>query len=227
MPRTLTGALLLSALALSPAANADSWFASWQVGHFDRLSPGHYSPRHYGPRIARGSYQRGYRHGYRDSARQDYYAGPYRFDHWPDKYRHYDHRRYDHRRYDHRHYNPRHYNHRHYAYRRHGHDHSGGVALLGGVLLGSLLSQSAHSDHGRSIVHHEKVSYRSRPVVSTTRVLRSSEAGLRSTVRRQPVLQSGPSRRLLKDLQGDCFEIVREAGGRESRRQLPAEACRF
>lgn len=207
MTRILSGALLLSALALSPAASADSWFASWQVGHFDRHSGGHrdygrsfsrhYSPRHtfqrhYSPRNSR-AYGRGYRHGYRDGSRHDYHGG----------------------RFTHR------------SVGRYRHDHSDGVALLGGVVLGSLLSSSLRNDYGPTVVRHETVSYRSRPVVRTTRALGGGATGLRSTVGRQAVLQQGVSRRLLKDLQGDCFEIVRAAGGTELRRQLPAEACQF
>jgi hypothetical protein len=85
------------------------------------------------------------------------------------------------------------------AYRR-GHDH-GAAFFFGGLLLGTLLN--------------------SEPRVTTTRVIREPVVIRESRVINAPL----PHRRLLRDLHGNCFEIVQRSDGSELRYEQPASAC--
>lgn len=123
-------------------------------------------------------------------------------------------------------YNPYHYNSRrgssiHISYgnrysRRH--DHDAGY-FVGGLVLGSLLSAPRYSPPV------ERVVYRSAPVVTQREVV----------VVNNPVSSAAPTsgapvasgRRLLRDLEGNCFERIIDAEGNEIRVQLEAEECRF
>lgn len=94
------------------------------------------------------------------------------------------------------------------SYRRH--DNDAGV-FVGGLVLGSLLSYPYYS---RPV---ERVIYRNAPVVHTKEVVvvRNSNAA--------PVA----GRRLLRDLGGNCFEVISDEDGNEIRLQLAASECSF
>lgn len=105
------------------------------------------------------------------------------------------------------HYYPRHYQRTRY---------SGDAGyFVGGLVLGSLLTYPRYTP-----APIERVVYRSEPVVRTREVV----------VVNQPTRVSAPvatGRRLLRDLDGDCFERFVDEAGDEIRVQLPAEECQF
>ena len=105
----------------------------------------------------------------------------------------------------------------HSRYRHRDHDFDAG-ALLGGVVLGSLLTSSIRDyDRPRNLRTYTTV--RSTPVVRSREIVYVN----RATPRRP-----APSgRRLLRDLDGNCFEITRQADGDELRTQLHPSACDF
>lgn len=97
-------------------------------------------------------------------------------------------------------------------YRRH--DHDAGY-FVGGLVLGSLLSAPRYSPPPV-----ERVIYRSAPVVTTREVVVVD----RSAASRAPVASG---RRLLRDLEGNCFERIIDEEGNEIRVQLEAQECSF
>ena len=100
----------------------------------------------------------------------------------------------------------------HYGY-RHGHygSHDAG-AFVGGLVLGSLISAPSYS-----YPRYETVRYVSRPVSRTVYI--------KEAVTRPAAIASG--RRLLRDLEGNCFERVVDDNGDEIRVQLDASECAF
>jgi len=122
--------------------------------------------------------------------------------------------RYDRNRHDRNHYRSYSRNRDYFSisigrdYRRHDHFSSG--SFVGGLLLGSTLGTF-------SAPRHETV-YTTRTVVPSRNI----------TVIRQDsgVASSAPSRRLLRDLQGRCFERVLE-NGQEIMLELEASACDY
>jgi len=89
------------------------------------------------------------------------------------------------------------------------HSHIDGGALLGGIVLGSVLGHSVAS----SRYEREYVTEPSRVrVISRTPVTTRSAA---------------PQRRLLRDLEGRCYEIDRDGAGNETRIELDPSACSF
>lgn len=111
-------------------------------------------------------------------------------------------------------YNRRHYrgNHSSYSYGNyygghnghHGsHDNEWGY-FVGGAILGSLLTYPRYQA----------------PVRETREIVYVKETAPRRT-------SSSVGRRLLKDLEGNCFERVRDEEGNEIRVQIEASACNF
>lgn len=90
-----------------------------------------------------------------------------------------------------------------YGYRRHRRHNDLGY-LVGGLVLGSLLSSSSYRE----------------PVTRTREVVYIKQSASRSTP-----LTTG--RRLLKDLEGNCFERKTDSNGDEIRVQLEASECNF
>lgn len=193
---------LIAALVLSQAAAADN--RSHRRGYDDFGSSfrhNSYSRNHY-----RNDYRSSYRHHSRYS--RSYYSRNSGF----------------------RGYNPYHYDSRrgssiHISYgnrysRRH--DHDAGY-FVGGLVLGSLLSAPRYSPPV------ERVVYRSAPVVTQREVVVVTNPVVHNTVnssaRGSSPVASG--RRLLRDLEGNCFERIIDAEGNEIRVQLDAEECRF
>jgi len=224
----LAPCLILLLLAASPSALADSWGG---FGHnargFDRGFYRGFDNRHGG---WRGGFNSGYRwtrgrsfgNSYRDNFISVSYGslgshrsfGAFRsFDRWPGRYR-----------------NSRYYSrgfHRGYSrgYSRGlgwGYRNNDAANLLGGVVLGSLLTQT---------FSQPRTEYVTAPVVNRT-VVRSSPARIVS--RPTPASVSTVQHRtyqhrtyLLRDLQGDCFEVERDAQGTEIRTQLAQERCQY
>jgi hypothetical protein len=100
------------------------------------------------------------------------------------------------------------YNNRYYRHR----DNEAGI-FVGGLVLGSLLTRPYYSRPP------ERVIYRSVPVVQRPEVIVVRDA--------DRVTPSSTGRRLLRDLDGNCFEIERDEAGNEIRVQLDASECRF
>ncbi len=94
------------------------------------------------------------------------------------------------------------------------HDHDAGY-FVGGLVLGSLLSAPRYPPPPV-----ERVIYRSAPAVTTREVV-----VVNNTAATRAPVASG--RRLLRDLEGNCFERVIDAEGNEIRVQLAAEECSF
>lgn len=98
------------------------------------------------------------------------------------------------------------------------HDHDAGY-FVGGLVLGSLLSAPRYYEP-----RVERVVYRSAPVVTQREVVvvRNNE---RNTSGSNNQIASG--RRLLRDLEGNCFERNVDEQGNEIRVQLQAQECNF
>ena len=90
-------------------------------------------------------------------------------------------------------------------------------SFLGGLILGSLLNSSRHSS--RNV---ETVVYRSPSTISTREIVYVDQAQTRSAA--APVASG---RRLLRDLEGNCFERIVDKQGDEIRVQLEAQECNF
>jgi hypothetical protein len=88
-------------------------------------------------------------------------------------------------------------------------------SFVGGLVLGSLFSYSRSHRQHETIVYTEVVSSPSREVVYVNQAQSSSGT----------VAASG--RRLLRDLEGNCFERIRDEQGNEMRIQLETEECNF
>lgn len=104
------------------------------------------------------------------------------------------------------------YGNRYYG-RHHGYD-SG--SFLGGLVLGSLLSYPRYSSR-----NYGTVTYSSRPIIRTREVVYVNKSTSRNTT---PV---ATGRRLLRDLEGNCFERIIDEEGNEIRVQLDASECSF
>jgi hypothetical protein len=85
--------------------------------------------------------------------------------------------------------------------------------FLGGLVVGSLLTSSYQSNR-----EYDRVVYRSAPVTRTREVV----------VNRSPIATTPRSgRKLLRDLQGNCFEISRNGLGDEVRVEIDPGLCEF
>lgn len=104
--------------------------------------------------------------------------------------------------------------HGNYYSRHRGYD-SG--SFFGGLVLGSLFNFSR-----RSSGYAQTVAYRNVPTISTREIVYVDQAQARSTA---TAVASG--RRLLRDLQGNCFERIVDKQGDEIRVQLEAQECNF
>lgn len=100
-------------------------------------------------------------------------------------------------------------------YPRYRRRHWDSGSFVGGLVLGSILSYPRNS-HRR----YETVTYR-RPVTKTREVVYVNRSGSAGNT---PVASG---RRLLKDLEGNCFERVIDEEGNEVRVQLEDSECNF
>jgi hypothetical protein len=90
-------------------------------------------------------------------------------------------------------------------------------SFFGGLVLGSLFNSFRHSS--RDV---ETVVYRNAPPNSTRKIVYVDQAQTRSAA--APVASG---RRLLRDLEGNCFERIVDDQGNEIRVQLEAQECNF
>ena len=90
-------------------------------------------------------------------------------------------------------------------------------SFVGGLVLGSLFSYPRHTS--RDV---ETVVYRDAPVTRTREIVYVDQSQTHSTA--TPVASG---RRLLRDLEGNCFERNVDEQGNEIRVQLEAEECSF
>lgn len=146
----------------------------------------------------------------------------HRYDNHYRSYNRYSSRNYYPSRYYPTRYNPYHYSNRRSSginiwygdrYSRRGSSDAG--VFVGGMVLGSLLTYPRYSPPPV-----ERVIYRSEPIVQTREVVVVNK----TSSARQPVASG---RRLLRDLEGNCFERVIDDEGNEIRVQLDAEECSF
>lgn len=101
------------------------------------------------------------------------------------------------------------------GYRRYGPRRYDAGDLVGGIVLGSLISSSLYNY--RDYRSYDRVVYRSPPVTRTRDVVYVN--------RSRPSVSSG--RKLLRDLQGNCFEIGHNEFGDEVRTQLDPSFCDY
>lgn len=206
--------LILLLLAASPGALADSWRAH---GHYARgfdyrfTSHGDYWRDSY---LARSRWDRGRSFGYPQRGNFVHLA----VGSWDGHPRYRYNRPYSRGFY--RGYNRgfnRGYNRGFKRGRHWGYGDNDAAVLVGGVVLGSLLTQTFSSQH---------TSYRAAPVV-TRRVVRSNPVRTvsQTTVTRETRRQHRSY--LLRDLQGDCYEVERDSGGTEIRTQVAVEHCEY
>lgn len=92
----------------------------------------------------------------------------------------------------------------------HHHDSFSTSSFLGGLVLGSVLTYPRYSK-----THNY---YRSTPVRSSSQV---------TVISRTSGATVAPGRRLLRDLEGRCYDILRDENGDEIRTELEPEACSF
>ena len=90
-------------------------------------------------------------------------------------------------------------------------------SFLGGLVLGSLFNYPRYSS--RNV---ETIVYRDAPTTRTREIVYADRSRTRSTV---APIASG--RRLLRDLEGNCFERIVDELGDEIRVQLEAQECNF
>ena len=96
---------------------------------------------------------------------------------------------------------------------RHHYDSFSTGSFLGGLVLGSLLTYSRYPSARNNNYYSRRTIVRSSPQVTV--IKRTSPA----------VLTSG--RRLLRDLEGHCYEILRDENDNEIRTALEPDACSF
>ncbi|HEY5789049.1 MAG TPA: hypothetical protein VIX81_00370 [Gammaproteobacteria bacterium] len=149
------------------------------------------------PVLADGGYRYGgANHGRPPAAR--HYAKPHHKPHYRPYHRH------DHRPHD-----------RPYRYKYRGHDHADEAAFfIGGLLLGNLLAAP----------EPPVVSYRSQ-VIERTVIGPAPATSTRDGSFYAEVAPPPEGIRLLRDLDGRCYEIVGGGDGREYRTELPAADC--
>ena len=95
-----------------------------------------------------------------------------------------------------------------HGYRNYGHGNNGSDAayLFGGLMLGSILAQPRYAPPPRVV-------YVPQPTITTVVPVRTT------------LTQATISRRLLRDINGSCFERKIDQAGTELRIQLPATEC--
>ena len=101
---------------------------------------------------------------------------------------------------------------------------SHGGALIGGLVLGSLLNQATANRPTTEVVYRNPP-VRTRTLISTRQPTRSRSVISSSRPRSTLINQNG--RRLLRDIEGNCFERTRNTAGEELRVQLDPAECAF
>ena len=101
---------------------------------------------------------------------------------------------------------------------------SDGRALIGGLVIGSLLNQTAANRPATGVVYRNPA-VRTRTLISTRQPARSRS--VISNSRPQTTLINQNGRRLLRDIEGNCFERTQNTAGEELRVQLAPAECAF
>ena len=204
--------IILIALALTALTSTAATADSWRYGRSYDTHRGHYSSnRHSYPGWNQHyrSFNRHYGDHYSrfDSPRRSNYVSV-SFGNYPAWSRHGYANRYSHRR-----------SHRHY-------DSHDAASFVGGLVIGGLLSSSIQRDYRdsysppvvRTRVITQPTVIRTTQVVNSPRIISTPDRTL---------LTSSSRTRLLRDLQGQCFEITYAVDGTEQRAQLADEECAF
>jgi hypothetical protein len=101
---------------------------------------------------------------------------------------------------------------------------SDGGALIGGLMLGSLLNQAiANRSTSKGVYRNPPV--RTRTLISTGQPARSRSVISSSRPRSTLINQNG--RRLLRDLEGKCYERTENTAGEELRTELDPAECAY
>ena len=100
---------------------------------------------------------------------------------------------------------------------------SDGRALIGGLVLGSLLNQATANRPTTEVV------YRNSPVRTRTLISRqpTRSRSVISGSRPRSTLINQNGRRLLRDIEGNCFVRIQNTAGEELRVQLDPAECAF
>jgi hypothetical protein len=96
-----------------------------------------------------------------------------------------------------------------YGYSHHHNSNNGAAYALGGLVVGSLLTNA----------------YLQNRVVQPVYVEQTYQVPARVVVVQQPVVQQG--RRLLKDINGHCYERITDVAGNELLTELSRSACNW
>ena len=105
-----------------------------------------------------------------------------------------------------------------------GFDSSDEGTLIGGLMLGSLLNQAiANRTTSKGVYRNPAV--RTRTLISTGQSARSRSVISSSRPRSTLINQNG--RRLLRDLEGKCYERAENTAGEELRIELDAAECAY
>ena len=99
-----------------------------------------------------------------------------------------------------------------------------GGALIGGLVLGSLLNQATANRPMTEVVYRNPP-VRTRTLISTRQPTRSRSVISSSRPISSLINQNG--RRLLRDIEGNCFERTRNTAGEELSVQLDPAECAF
>ena len=101
---------------------------------------------------------------------------------------------------------------------------SGGEALVRGLMLGSLLNQ-AIANRSLTEVVYRNPPVRTRSLISTGQPARSRSVISSSRPRSTLINQNG--RKLLKDIEGKCYELAENTAGEELRIELDPAECAY
>ena len=105
-----------------------------------------------------------------------------------------------------------------------GSDSSDGGALIGGLMLRSLLNQAIANRSITEVVYRNP-SVRTRTIISSGQPARSRSVISSSRPRSTLISQNG--RRLLRDLEGKCYERAENTAGEELRIELDPAECAY
>lgn len=105
-----------------------------------------------------------------------------------------------------------------------GFEGSDGGALIGGLMLGSLINQAiANRSTSKGVYRNPQM--RTRTIISTGQSARSRSVISSSRPRSTLINQNG--RRLLRDLEGKCYERAENTAGEELRIELDPAECAY
>ena len=101
---------------------------------------------------------------------------------------------------------------------------SDGEALFRGLMLGSLLNQAIANQSLTEVVYRDPP-VRTRSIISTSQPASSRSVISSSRARSTLINQNG--RKLLKDIEGKCYELAENTAGEELRIELDPAECAY